>query len=172
MQRMSIVLSSEMKVIVREKRNGRRLSPEDVYRMRCAALAGVSHSVLAAVHGVAQSTATRAINGDTHALVPHPVEAPHETERGLDVPRFLSYREALAALASASPGVRDVVVDERPRRRMRASVTLKLLDMVESERAALGSSGRESAARARAEKQSDDRRAYLRRLLADALGSE
>ena len=160
-----------MNVIVREKRNGHRLSPEQVYRLRCAALTGVSHGLLAAVYGVSQSTATRAINGDTHASVPHPVEAPQEEDWG-GGPRFLAFREAVEWLMSASPDEIEVLRVERPARRAPASSMLKVLDMVEGERAKVGLSGLEADSRARAAKRSRDRREYLRELLTDALGDE
>ena len=59
-----------MKMVKNKKRGGRRLAPDEVYELRVSALGGVAHQRLARRYGVSQSTATRAINGDTHTDVP------------------------------------------------------------------------------------------------------
>jgi hypothetical protein len=77
-----------METIRREKRHGRRLAPEDVYWLRAAALTAAPHDLLAAKFGSSsQSTATRAINGDTYAEVPHPVLVPPTGDPRLHEPR-------------------------------------------------------------------------------------
>jgi transposase-like protein len=161
-----------MRILLRERRNRRRWTPEEVYEMRCASLVGVSHTAIAAAHGVAQSTATRAINGTTYADVPHPVEVPRDEGPALGKRAFLSYRGAVEALASASPEEVEVRVDERPSPKGRACHTLKLLDMIEGLGGTSMFPGLEADSRARAAKLSRDRREYLRKLLTDALGDE
>jgi hypothetical protein len=71
--------------VVRERPRHRKLTAEDVYRMRCAACDGVSHERLADAYEVSQSTATRAISGKTFRWVSP--ASPWESEAA-DQPSF------------------------------------------------------------------------------------
>lgn len=63
------------------KNSGRALGLEVVYDLRVRSLLGTSHHVLARQLGVAQSTITRAANGDTHAAHPSRGEAHGRDDR-------------------------------------------------------------------------------------------
>jgi hypothetical protein len=60
------------------------------------------HAALASRVGVAQSTVTRAIHGDTHARVPFPLEIDYSGPRPAGSPRYHPYEEAVELLARAS----------------------------------------------------------------------
>jgi len=86
-----------------------RLNPEEVYDLRVQALRGMRHAVLARRLGVAQSTVTRAIHGDTHARVPFPLEIDYGGPRPPGAPRYQPYTEAVELLSGALDGEVEVV---------------------------------------------------------------
>ena len=59
------------------------------------------HAALGRRLGVAQSTVTRAVHGDTHARVPFPLEIDYGGSRPAGARRFHSYEEAVETLAAA-----------------------------------------------------------------------
>jgi hypothetical protein len=65
--------------------------------------------MLAHRFGVAQSTVTRAVHGDTHPRVPFPLEIDYAGRRPPGAPRYHPYSEAISRLAGASEGEVEVV---------------------------------------------------------------
>jgi hypothetical protein len=103
-----------MKMVRRQKTARRRLVPQEVYEARVAALGVASQSAMARKLGVAQSTLTRAVNGDTYRDVPFPLEV--EWDFGPGAREFYPYEVAVEMLRDAAPGEVEVVEEPwRPR---------------------------------------------------------
>ena len=114
-----------VRMIKNKKRGGRALAPDEV-RARVSALGGVAHQRLARRYGVSQSTATRAINGDTHADVPHALENDYGPEGwALGLPRFFDYADAVARLNEVEGDVD--VVEEVAAPRVSVSTMIEVL---------------------------------------------
>jgi hypothetical protein len=116
------------RVVSRERTRGRQLLATEVYGIRCAVLCGVTHDGLGQIYGVAQSTITRAVNGETFAWVPQPVE---EVDEYGSV-GFLSYREAVEWLASSRDDEAVTEVVRRPSRPVSFSAVVHLMDLMDS----------------------------------------
>ena len=105
------------------KRPRRILQPGDVYDIRVRALGGLSHRRLAAEFGVAQSTVTRAVGGDTFAHVPFPV-VDWRTDQ------FVGYEDAVAMLVETAPEDIEVMVAP-PSHRFTTTRMLRILDTID-----------------------------------------
>lgn len=117
------VREGEQALVDRDSR--RSLAPHQVYEMRIRVLGLERDEALAAEYGVVQSSATRAIDGDTYRNVPFPIRISHP-----DVPveLYYPYPDAVAILASA-PIDQAFHITIRPHiPRLRIPGMLRLLD--------------------------------------------
>lgn len=115
------VREGEQTLIERDGR--RRLAPNQVYDMRVRVLRFERDDALAAEYGVCQSSATRAIDGDTYRDVPFPIRVTHP-----DVPVeiYYPYLSAIRILAAApiDQQFRVTIQPHTPRLRIAAIVRL------------------------------------------------
>ena len=110
-----------------ERDGRRRLKPHQVYAMRVRVLRFERDEALAAEYGVSQSSATRAIDGDTYRDVPFPISVTHP-----DVPTevYYPYRNAIAVLAAVSIDQPFTIKIQPHTPRLRVSGMLRLMDQV------------------------------------------
>jgi hypothetical protein len=120
-----VVRGGEQALVDRDGR--RRLAPHQVYDMRIRALRLERDDALAIEYGVSQSSATRAINGDTYRDVPFPIRIRHP-----DVPIevYYPYSTAITILASAPIDQPFTITIQPHTPTLRMSGLLRLADQV------------------------------------------
>lgn len=124
---MAAMRGGEQTLIERDGR--RRLAPHQVYDMRIRVLRLERDDALAAEYGVSQSSATRAIDGDTYRDVPFPIRVTHP-DVPVEIEIYYPYPRAISILAAA-PIDQDFTITIQPHTpRLRVSGLLRLADRV------------------------------------------
>ena len=108
--------------------------------MRVLAFSGLSHRVIAKRYEVDQSTATRAINGDTHRRVLHPIERPDQRP---GQPRFLEFEAAVEAVRASPESLE--VIEEWPGEPVTVTGLIRAMRQLEAIDDALADMGVSSA---------------------------
>jgi hypothetical protein len=120
-----VVRGGEQALVDRDRR--RQLAPHEVYDMRIRALRLERDDALAAEYGVSQSSATRAIDGDTYRDVPFPIRIHHP-----DVPIeiYYPYSSAITILTAAPIDQQFTITTQPHTPTLRMSGLLRLADQV------------------------------------------